>query len=196
MEQVDTIANTDVPFNVRGLHYAEFDNPDLADLPFAPPMPTPAFPAPEFPAPQVTAYRPMSLRDILMPGSIRKLADAVRAITDALRFIQRGDLGALPASPRAGRHQPGRFLALRSLHRLGSATQTPRRILPLDFSAPLPTHLHTSAYFDALGDDHPDQSLRHQVKHRAHFFADLDLQVVVCPHLLSLADGFANVDKG
>ena len=35
----------------------------------------------------------------------------------------------------------------------------------LDFSTPLPTHLNTSAYFDALGDDYPDQSLRHQVRH-------------------------------
>ena len=33
----------------------------------------------------------MSLRDILMPGSIRKLADAVRAIADALEFIQTGE---------------------------------------------------------------------------------------------------------
>ena len=45
----------------------------------------------EFPPPQVTAYRPMSLRDIFMPGSVRKLADAVRAIIDAPEFIQRGE---------------------------------------------------------------------------------------------------------
>ena len=198
VDQVDTSHNADIPFNVRGLCYAEFDNPALVDLSFSPPMPTPTLPAPVYPPPQVTAYRPMSLRDILMLGSIRKLADAVRAIVDALKFIQRGEEipvrirrrlapvvigqeGFLPSAQ-------GIIWDLRTKHPDGY-------YLPLDFSAPLPTHLNTSAYFDALGDDYPDQSLRHQVKYGALFFADLDLQIVVCPHLLSLADGFANVDK-
>ena len=140
----------------------------------------------------------MSLRDILMSGSIRKLADAVRAIVDALEFIRRGEeipvrflrrlapvvIGQEGFLPSAR----GIVWDLRTKHPDGY-------YLPLGFSAPLPTHLNTSAYFDALGDDYPDQSLRHQVKHGALFFADLDLQIVVCPHLLSLADGFANVDK-
>ena len=54
-------------------------------------MPTSTLPAPEFPPPHVTAHKPMSLRDILTPGSIRKLADAVRGIADALEFIQTGE---------------------------------------------------------------------------------------------------------
>ena len=198
VDQVDTTHNADIPFNVRGLCYTEFDNPALVDLPFAAPMPTPTLPAPVYPQQQVTAYRPMSLRDILMGGSIRKLASAVLAIVDALKFMQRGEEipvrtrrrlapvvigqdGFLPAAQ-------GIVWDLRSKHPDGY-------YLPLDFSTPLPTHLNTSAYFDALGDDYPDQSLRHQVRHGALFFADLDLQIVVCPHLLSLADGFANVDK-
>ena len=133
-----------------------------------------------------------------MAGSIRKLAAAVLAIVDALKFIQRGEEipvrirrrlapvvigqdGFLPAAQNI-------VWDLRTKHPDGY-------YLPLGFSAPLPTHLNTPAYFGALGDDYPDQSLRHQVKYGALFFADLDLQIVVCPHLLSLADGFANVDK-
>ena len=91
VDQVDTSYNADIPFNVRGLCYTEFDNPALVDLPFAAPMPTPTLPAPVYPQQQVTAYRPMSLRDILMGGSIRKLAAAVLAIVDALKFMQRGE---------------------------------------------------------------------------------------------------------
>ena len=56
VDQVDTTHNADILFNARGLHFADFDNPDLADLPFAPLMPTPTLPAPEFPPPQVMAY--------------------------------------------------------------------------------------------------------------------------------------------
>ena len=159
VDQVDTTANADIPFNVRGLHYAKFDNPALVDLPFAPPMPTLTLPAPESPAPQVTAYRPMALRDIFMPGSIRKPADAARAIIGTLEFMQRGEAipaGALPASPRAGRHRPGRSSALRSWHCLGYYLPLDGYYLPLDFPAPLLTHLHTLAYFGALGDDCSD----------------------------------------
>jgi hypothetical protein len=103
----------------------------------------------------------MSLRDILMPGSIRKLADAVRAIVGALEFIQTGE--EIPVRFRRrlapvvigqdGFLPPARGIVwdLRTKHPGGY-------YLPLDLSAPLPTHLNTSAYFDALGDDYPDQS--------------------------------------
>ena len=57
--------------------------------------------------------------------------------------------------------------------------------MPLDFDTPISTHLHTRAFFGALGDDYPDQSLRCQVLNGA-LFADLALQIVICPHLLSL----------
>ena len=196
--QVDTTHNADIPFNVRGLHYAEFDNPALVELPFAPPMPTPTLPAPEYPPPQVTAYRPMSLRDILMPGSIHKLANAVRAIVDALEFIQRGEEIPVRLRRRLAPVDVGQDGFLPSARGVVWDLRTKHPdgyYLPLDFSAPLPTYLNTSAYFDALGNDYPDQSFRHQAKYGALFFADLDLRIVVCPHLLSLADGFANVDK-
>ena len=62
--------------------------------------------------------------------------------------------------------------------------------MPLDFDAPLNTHLNTQAVFDALGDDFPDQSLRHQILRGALFFAKFELQIVICPHMLSLGDAF------
>ena len=55
--------------------------------------------------------------------------------------------------------------------------------------------LNTSALFDALGDDFPDQSLRHQTLRGALFFAKLELQIVICPHILSLGDAFATAEK-
>ena len=161
-------------------------------------MPTPTLPAPGFPPSQVTAYKPMSLRDILMPSSIRTLADAVRAIVDALEFIQTGEEIPVRFRRRLASVVIGQDGFLPSARGIVWDLRTKHPdgyYLPLDFSAPLPTHLNTSAYFDALGDDYPDQFFRHQVNHCALFFADLDLQIVVCLHFLSLADDLANVDK-
>ena len=39
VDQVDTSHNADIPFNVRGLYYTEFDNSALVGLPFAAPTP-------------------------------------------------------------------------------------------------------------------------------------------------------------
>ena len=198
VDQVDSSHNADIPFNVRGMRPTEFDNPVLVDAPFAAPMPTPSLPPPTFPGPQLCAYHPRSLREILLPGAIRKLACAIRVIVDALEHLRRGD--ELPARLRrqlapvvVGQEgflpaAQGIVWDLRSRHPDG-------HFLPLDFAAPLPTHLNTTAYFEAIGDDYPDQSLRHQVRHGALFFANIELQIVICPHLLSLADGFSNVDK-
>ena len=67
--------------------------------------------------------------------------------------------------------------------------------MPLDFDAPLNTHLNTTALFDALGDDFPDQSLRHQILRGALFFAKLELQIVIYPHMLSLGGAFTAAEK-
>ena len=50
---------------------------------------------------------------------------------------------------------------------------------PLDFDAPLNTHLNTTAMFDALGDGFLDQNLRHQILRGALFFAKLELQIAI-----------------
>lgn len=198
VDQVDTTPNADIPFHLRGASPSEFDNPILVDTPFAAPMPTPALPPPIFPGAQQTSYKPRSIYQILKAGSIRKLARALNAIADSLAHMQRGE--ELPPRLRRGLtttvigqdgfvpEARGIIWDLRSRHPEG-------HFLPLDFTAPIATHLNTDAYFDAIGDDYPDQSLRHQVRHGALFFADVDLQIVICPHLLSLADGFVNVDK-
>ena len=69
--------------------------------------------------------------------------------------------------------------------------------LPLAFDEPITSHLDTGAMFTALGDDYPaDQSLRHQVKHGALFFASLGVQIVICPHLASLSDAFQVAERG
>ena len=124
-------------------------------------MPTPTLPAPGFPPSQVTAYKPMSLRDILMPSSIRTLADAVRAIVDALEFIKTGEEIPVRFRRRLAPVVIGQDDFLPSARDIVWDLRTKHPdgyYLPLDLSAPLPTHLNTPAYFDALGDDCPDQS--------------------------------------
>ena len=94
----------------------------------------------------------MSLRDILMPGSIRKLADAVRAIIDAQEFIQRGEEIPVRFRRRLAPVVIGQDGFLPSARDIVWDLRTNHPdgyYFPLDFSAPLPTHLNTSAYFDA-----------------------------------------------
>ena len=69
------------------------------------------------------------------------------------------------------------------------------QFLPLAFEKPITPHLNTDAMFDALGDGYPDLSLRHQIKHGALFFASLDLQIVICPHLVSLDGAFQVAER-
>ena len=65
---------------------------------------------------------------------------------------------------------------------------------PADFNAELSTHLDTDALFDALGPAFPDQQLRHMLRTGIVFVPGPSLDMVVCPHLLSLARGFDRVD--
>ena len=66
---------------------------------------------------------------------------------------------------------------------------------PADFGAPLATHLATERIFDELGEDFADQQLRHMLRTGIVFVPSPSLDMVVSPHLLSLANGFGCVDS-
>jgi hypothetical protein len=68
-------------------------------------------------------------------------------------------------------------------------------ISPLDFNAPIKTGFDLDFVARELG-DWPDRELVDMVQHGAQFKADVELQIVLSPHLVSLAVGFTNVDKG
>ena len=59
---------------------------------------------------------------------------------------------------------------------------------PADFSAALPTHLNVDALCTMLA-DYPDRVLVHMLRHGFVYVQEPELDMVINPHLLSLADG-------
>ena len=66
---------------------------------------------------------------------------------------------------------------------------------PADFAAPIPTHIAIERIFDELGDEFTDQQLRHIMYTNTIFVTEPSLDMIVSPHLLSLANGFGCVDS-
>ena len=65
---------------------------------------------------------------------------------------------------------------------------------PLDFDTKPPSHLNNQAFVDLLGDEYPDQELRHMLVDGFQMKINPPLQIVILPHLLSLADAFDSAD--
>ena len=139
-----------------------------------------------------------SLEEILLPWAIRKLAKELKPIIAVMKLYKEGlpvprELQAQLKTIVIG--QDGFVKAARGIVWDLRQRHPDGYFMPLDFDAPLNTHLNTHAMFDALGDDFPDQSLRHQILRGALFFAKLELQIAICPHMLSLGDAFTAAEK-
>ena len=198
IDQADTTPNADVPPTLRGVSMKQFESKELVGTKFYDPCPIDRLDPPTFPTAQVTAHKPTKITHILKPWAIRHLARKLKPIIAVMKLQRDGK--PVPESLMAqcstivigqdGFVDAARGVVwdLRSRHPDG-------HFLPLAFDEPITSHLDTDAMFTALGDDYPDQSLRHQVKHGALFFASLELQIVVCPHLVSLGDAFQVAER-
>ena len=196
--QIDTAPNADIPPSLRGISMTADDETAFVDVPFYDPCPVQSIPKPTFPRKQHTTHKPRSIEQILYPWAIRKLAKELRPII-AIMKLDRDKL-PVPDWLRAQLKtivigQDGFLPEARDIVWDLRFKHADGYFMPLDFEAPIDTHLHARAFFDALGDDYPDQSLRHQILNGALFFADLALQIVICPHLLSLGHAFANAEN-
>ena len=193
IDQVDTTPNVDVPPALLGVSMKQFESKELVGTKFYNPFPIDRLDPPTFPTAQVTTHKPTKITHILKTWVIRHLALKLKLIIAVMKLQKQGT--PVPESLMAhcstivigqdGLVEAARGVVwdLRSHHPDG-------HFLPLVFDELIMSHLNTDAMFDALGDDYPDQSLRHQVKHGALFFASLDLQIVICPHLVSLGGVF------
>ena len=193
IDQIDTSPNADIPPSLRGVAMTSEEESAFVDVEFYDPCPIEKIEAPTFPKPQVTKHRPKSLDEILLAWAIRQLATGLRPIIAVMKLQRAGlpvprELLAQCKTIVIG--QDGFVEAARGIIWDLRRRHPDGYFMPLDFNAPLNTHLHTQAMFDALGDDFLDQSLRHQILRGALFFAKLDLQIVICPHMLSLGDAF------
>ena len=198
IDQVDTTPNADVPPTLRGVSMKQFESTELVGTKFYDPCPIDRLDPPAFPAAQVTTHKPTKITHILKPWAIRHLARKLKPIIAVMKLQKDGkpvpeSLTAQCSTIVIGQDgfvdaARGVVWDLRSRHPDG-------HFLPLAFDEPITSHLNTDAMFTALGDDYPDQSLRHQVKHGALFFASLELQIVICPHLVSLGDAFQVAER-
>ena len=168
------------------------------DVAFYGPCPIEAIKAPTFPRAQVTSHRPRSLEEILLPWAIRKLANELKPVIAVMKLYKEGL--SVPRELQAQLktiviRQDGFVKAARGIVWDLRQRHPDGHFMPLNFDAPLNTHLNTTAMFDALGDDFFDQSLRHQIMRGALFFAKLELQIIICPRMLSLGDAFTAAEK-
>ena len=202
-DQIDTAPNTMVPVGLQG-QAPRFDDPRLVDAPFAhiegaiPRMPY--RPDRDTPTPQpATAYRPRSIvPGILSPEGGRIAAGAIRDNLRDLRSMLRARGGTYTRTART------RVIPQSLFHpeARGIVWDTSKVLYddvgcyfaPVDFDAPMPTTLRTQRLYDLLGDGYDDQSLRHMALHGFVFAPSPDMNMVICKHLISLADGAARVD--
>ena len=146
-----------------------------------------------------TDYKPESISDIITADSRKRIANAVRDQVRDMRAFRRG-LPTRTAKPlvigQDGFVPEARGIVWDTpkLH-FDDATKPNGYFKPLDFDAAPPSHLNNQKFFDMLGPDYNDQELRHMLV--TGFFMKIapPLQIVILPHLLSLADAFDNVDK-
>ena len=170
-----------------------FDHDTVRKLPFSRPCEPPT----TAPFPKAVAQRPVKnfkptvLSDLLMPEAIRIISRWVKRELARLTKIKMGaDPGANPAvaigqdlfHPQAR----GKIWDLRSIEQ-GSITL-------LDYTADISTHLNRKFFSEQLK-SFPDQELLSFIEEGVSFKADLDLQIVLQPHLLSLAKGFKSVQS-
>ena len=159
--QIDTAPNADIPPSLRGLSMSADDETAFVDVPFYDPCPVQSIPKPTFPGKQSTSHRPRSIEEILYPWAIRKLAKELRPII-AIMKLDRDKL-PVPDWLRAQLKtivigQDGFLPEARSIVWDLRSKHPDGYFLPLDFEAPIDTHLHARAFFGALGDEYPTRA--------------------------------------
>ena len=194
---VDTSPNALMPEGLRGLDQSGFDAAAIVHLPFTAEAVIPQRPPPSYPARQSTTHKPRCPSSIVDMPSIIAVATKIQWIVRALDYAKRG----LPIPESIRVHLTTLVIAQSHFHPDARALIWDMRrrhadghFEPLDFAAAPPTHMHGQAYYDELGDDFNDQSLRTQQRDGTLYFADLAYQIVLSPHLLSIADGFDAVE--
>ena len=186
-----------MPEGLRGLDQSGFDAAAIVHLPFTAEAVIPQRPPPSYPARQSTTHKPRCPSSIIDVPSIIAVATKIQWIVRALDYAKRG----LPIPESIRVHLTTLVIAQSHFHPDARALIWDMRrrhadghFEPLDFAAAPPTHMHGQAYYDELGDDFNDQSLRTQQRDGTLYFADLAYQIVLSPHLLSIADGFDAVE--
>ena len=194
VDQVDTKPNALTSRALRGAR-PNYANPKLVTTPFPDAAPSAKTGPNQFPRAQRTAYKPRKLTGILYPWAIKKLAKALRdVVTDMRARLWRPTRPRRQAKPCVI-DQDG-FLpeARRIVWDLENILvgELGPYFAPVDFTAATDTSLDTK-FLDTALEHCDDQALRSMLVNGFVFGFDAELQIVVLPHLLSLALG---VERG
>ena len=203
-EQIKPIPVDQIPASLLTT-LPDFDDPaldyvTLSEVP--PPLSTSWMPLPPIQQPPIDSAPacPRSVSD-LMPESTRLIVKAwLQNTLDDLLSIQSGlSIGILPDN--LIRHRPKPLaIGQGQLHEWARGRVWDCRLLTtsccvlVDFHAPINTHLNLEILASRL-ERYPDQTLVANLLEGVRLDADVELQTVLVPHLVSLAKGFASVEK-
>ena len=194
VDQVDTSPNAITPHVLRGARH-DYANPKLVTTPFPDAAPSAKTEPIQFPPAQRTTYKPRKLTDILYPWAIKKLAGWLRdVVTDLQAWLRKPKRPRRKAKPRVigqnGFKPDARGIVWDLEHML--VDELGPYFAPVDFTAATGTSLNTE-FLDTALEHSDDQALRSMLVNGFVFGFDAELQIVVLPHLLSLALG---VERG
>lgn len=205
VDRIGPIDPTDVPASLLAA-LPGFDDPGLEAQPYTPvyvPFDTPWLPLPprqRSPSPDApTCVR--SPFDMMVPATrtaVRAWIDhAVRDLVAIRLAVAEGREASL-VSGEARRDRPRAFaVGQLELHAWAQGRVwdcRPRCCKMLDFQAPVNTHLNL-AYLRERLSDYPDQYFVANLLEGARLDADVELQSVFVPHLISLPSGYNAVGK-
>ena len=205
-EQVKPFDLDDVPPALRG---APDVTHELVSTPFAFRDGAPTTQPPALPPEQSTSYRPRHIRDILIPAAITKIN---RWLQRWARDASRNRHFSMPdgLSPTEQETYLKKWRKVRDPLILGQSyfRKEARGVVwdlrskhpdgyyePLQFHRPLCTHLDTE-FLSRFMANSRDRDMVDQLCHTGvRFDADVPMQIVLLPHLISLPVGYSKVDK-
>ena len=169
----------------------QYDNPALASIDFPVPCPVavtshlPRLPAQVAP----DGFSPCCIQDLLTIEAIHSIRKWVHTQLEFLRDVERNGKSAVRKSNEAlalgqSAFKPRARGIIWDLRRLSEGI-----IIPLDFTKPLESHLNLKAFARELK-GYPDQELLSFLLEGVRYKADVDFQIVLLPHLISLASGY------
>ena len=167
-----------------------FSDGTLLDIPIPDPCPphhTRWLPRSSQPTPAPN-FKPSSITDLLYPWAMQLIDDWLTVQLEFLLAIE-SDKTAPRKSNKALALGQDAFLPeargiVWDLRRLSEGI-----IVPLDFDTPLDSHLNLELIAEELW-DHPDQELVSFLLEGVRYKADIDHQIVLLPHLVSLREGY------
>ena len=192
--------HTKMPLGLRGASLSAFDDPTLVDEPFAfvngiPKTKPPPSPKRRKPP---AGFRPRRVPDLMRPDAIRDTLRGVKAIVDDLdslardheNFVRKAKLVIIKNHDAFWPDAQDIPWDLRHPQYDSDGAY----FVPVDFDEPLGSHV-SDDLFDQLGEEYDDQQIRYMMHGGMIFATNPDMDIVICPHLLSLANGFERVGR-